>query len=60
LWNPATGKLIYNLPDEAGTIWWLAWSPDSQRLAISRVNGEIAIWNLKQIEDQLSQIGLAP
>ncbi len=60
LWNPATGKLIYNLPDEPGTIWWLAWSPDSQRLAISRANGEITIWNLKQIEDQLSQIGLAP
>ena len=31
-----TGKHIYDLPDEPGTIWWLAWSPDSQRLAISR------------------------
>ena len=60
LWNPATGKLIYSLPEEPGTIWWLAWSPDSQRLAVARANGDIAIWNLHEIEAQLAQIGLKP
>jgi WD40 repeat protein len=60
LWNPATGKLMYSLPEELGTIWWLAWSPDSQKLAVSRANGEIAIWNLKEVEAQLAQLGLQP
>ena len=60
LWDPATGRLLYTLPEEPGSIWWLAWSPDSRRLAVSRDNGEIAIWNLQEVEAQLSQIGLAP
>jgi WD40 repeat protein len=56
--DPATGKLLYALPDEPSAIWWLAWSPDSQRLAVSRANGEIAVWNLREIETQLGQLGL--
>jgi WD40 repeat protein len=60
LWEPATGQFLYSLPEEPGTIWWLAWSPDSRRLAVTRANGEIAIWNLREIEAQLSQLGLAP
>ena len=58
LWNPATGQLLYSLPEKAGAIWWLAWSPDSQQLAVAR--GEIAIWNLKEVEAQLAQLGLQP
>jgi WD40 repeat protein len=58
--DPATGKLLYTLPDEPGSIWWLAWSPDSQRLAVSRANGDIAIWNLKEVEAQLSLLELKP
>ena len=54
--DPDTGKLLYTLPDEPDSIWWLAWSPDSQRLAVSRANGDIAIWNLKEVEGQLSQL----
>ena len=58
LWDPATGKLLYTLPEEPGSIWWLAWSPDSQRLAVTRANGDIAVWNLKEVEAQLAQLGL--
>jgi WD40 repeat protein len=58
--EPATGKLLYTLPDEPGSIWWLAWSPDSQRLAVSRANGDIAIWNLKEVEAQLLPLDLKP
>jgi WD40 repeat protein len=60
LWDPATGKFLYSLPEEPGTIWWLAWSPDSQQLAVSRAHGEIAIWNMREIEAQLAQLGLVP
>ncbi len=58
--DPATGKLLYTLLEETGVIWWLAWSPDSQRLAVSRANGEIAIWNLKEVEAQLAQLEVKP
>jgi len=54
------GKLLYALPEETGSIWWLAWDPESQRLAVTRSNGEIAVWNLKAVEAQLTQLGLKP
>jgi WD40 repeat protein len=58
LWDLQTGRLLYSLPDEEGTLWWLAWSPDNQRLAVSRSNGDIAIWNLKEVELVLAKLGL--
>jgi len=60
LWDPATGKLLYTLPEEADAVWWLAWSPDSRRLAVSRASGEITIWDLKAVEAQLAELGLQP
>jgi len=60
VWDPKTGRLLYSLPEENGTIWCLAWSPNSQRLAISRANGDIAIWNLPEIERVLVGLGLNP
>jgi serine/threonine protein kinase/WD40 repeat protein len=60
IWDPANGQRLYAIPDAPGSIWWLAWSPDSQRLAVSRANGEIAVWNTGEVEAQLSRIGLAP
>jgi WD40 repeat protein len=56
--DPATGKSLYTLPEEPGAVWFLAWSPDSQRLAVSRANGDISIWNLKEVEAQLAQLDL--
>ncbi len=53
-------RRLYTLPEAPGSIWGLAWSQDSQRLAIPRANGEIAVWNLREVEAQLSAIGLAP
>ena len=60
VWDPKTGKMLYSLPEENGTVYWLAWSPDSQRLAVSRDNGEIAIWNLREVEQVLVKLGLNP
>ncbi len=54
--DSATGKLLYRLPEEPGTIWWLAWSPDDSWLAVSRANGDISIWNLKEVGRQVSQL----
>jgi len=55
-----TGKMLYTLPEETGSIWWLAWNPDSQRLAVTRASGEIAVWNLREVESQLAKLGLKP
>jgi WD40 repeat protein len=60
IWDAKTMSLLYSLPDQNGTIYWVAWSPDSRRLAVSRSNGEIAIWNLKEIQQVLAKIGLNP
>ena len=54
------GLLLYSLPDQNGTVYWLAWSPDSQRLAVSRSNGDMSIWNLKEAETILTKLGLNP
>jgi WD40 repeat protein len=58
IWDPKTGRILYSLPDQEGTVWSLAWSPDSQRLAAARSNGDIAIWNLKEVERVLAKLGL--
>ena len=58
--DTTTGALIYSLPEQAGTVSWLAWSGDSARVAVTRSNGEIAVWNLKQVENELARLGLQP
>jgi serine/threonine protein kinase/WD40 repeat protein len=58
--NPENCELLYSLPPEPGAVQWLAWSPDSRRLAVSRDNGNIAIWDLQKVEQVLAQLGLNP
>jgi serine/threonine protein kinase/WD40 repeat protein len=58
IWDPKAGRLLSSLPEQNGTVWYLAWSPDSQRLAISRSDGEVAIWNTKEVERVLAELGL--
>ena len=55
-----SGRLLYTLPAERTSVVWLDWSPDGQRLAISRSDGAIDIWNLTEIERVLADLGLAP
>ena len=52
------GNLLYAFPEEPGAVWWLAWSPDGRYMAVSRANGEIAVWDMKGLEDQLASLGL--
>ncbi|MBI2929645.1 MAG: protein kinase [Verrucomicrobia bacterium] len=55
-----TGRLLYSLPEQNGAVWDLAWSPDGRRLAVSRSNGDITIWNLSEIERVLAGLKLPP
>ena len=59
-WDFKAGKRLYSLPDEAGTVYWLTWSPDGRRLTIARDNGNIAIWNLDTVGQILTRLGLNP
>lgn len=58
IWDPVEQRLLYTLPEEQGTVWWLAWSPDGRRLAISRANGDISIWDLEEIDGVLARLEL--
>jgi WD40 repeat protein len=60
IWDPKTGRRLYSVPDDNGSVWWLAWSPDSAKLAVSRSNGDISVWNLPEIERVLASLGLKP
>jgi len=60
IYDLASGRRLYSLPDEMGSIWWLAWHPDNRRLAMSRSNGDISLWNLTAVEAVLAEAGLAP
>jgi serine/threonine protein kinase/WD40 repeat protein len=60
IWDFKTGTRLYSLPDEPGTVYWLAWSQDSRRVAIARDNGKIAIWDLHTVDQVLARLGLNP
>jgi WD40 repeat protein len=60
IWDFKTGTRLYSLPDEPGTVYWLAWSQDSRRVAIARDNGRIAIWDLHTVDQILARLGLNP
>ena len=55
-----SGRRLYSLPDDSGSIWWLAWHPDGRHLLVSRGNGDISLWNLAEVEATLAGVGLAP
>jgi WD40 repeat protein len=46
------------LPEESGDVWGLAWSPDGRRLAVSRSDGGVAIWDLEQVRARLAEFGI--
>jgi WD40 repeat protein len=60
IYDLTSGKRRYSLPDEGGSIWWLAWHPDNRHLAVARGDGDISVWNLAVVESALAEAGLAP
>jgi WD40 repeat protein len=46
------------LPVEQETIWFLAWSPDGQRLAVGTSRGGPYIWDIAKVRAQLRPLGL--
>jgi len=58
VWDLESRKLLLVLPEEHGTPWCLAWSPNKELLAVGSEHGGIALWNLPKIRAQLAGIGL--
>lgn len=60
LWDCKNGYLLYSMPEQEGCVFYFAWSPDGRRLAVSRSNGDIDIWNIAEIERVLAGLKLWP
>src|SRR5262249_2799160 len=58
VWDLNTRQLLFALPEERGTIWSLAWSPDKRLLAVGSSHGGIVLWDVPRIKTELSRIGL--
>jgi WD40 repeat protein len=58
VWNMNNQELVVALPEERGTVWSLAWSPDREHLAVGSSDGGLVIWNLPKINTELTRIGL--
>jgi WD40 repeat protein/serine/threonine protein kinase len=58
IWDMKTHELVLALPEERGTIWSIAWSPDKHLLAVGSAHGGIVIWDLPKLKAELSRIGL--
>jgi WD40 repeat protein len=58
VWDMNKRELVVVLPEERGTVWSLAWSPDRESLAVGSSDGGLVIWNLPRMKTELSRIGL--
>ncbi|MBW7989122.1 MAG: protein kinase [Planctomycetes bacterium] len=60
LWDCENQHLLYSIPEQEGFVYYFAWSQDGRRLAVSRSNGDIDIWNIAEIERVLADLRLWP
>jgi WD40 repeat protein len=58
VWDLNKRELVLTLPEERGTVWSLAWSPDKNLLAVGSSDGGLVLWDLPRIKAELSGIGL--
>ena len=60
IYEAKSGRLLYALPGPSGLVTWLAWSPDSARLAVAHSTGEVSVWNLGEVSSTLAKLDLSP
>jgi WD40 repeat protein/tRNA A-37 threonylcarbamoyl transferase component Bud32 len=59
IYDAASGRRLYSLPNDEAVVWWLAWHPDGKKLAVARGNGDISLWDLSKVEATLAEVGLS-
>jgi WD40 repeat protein/serine/threonine protein kinase len=58
VWDLQSGKLLLILPQGRAGPLRLTWSPNNELLALGLTDGELVIWNFRNIKAQLDAIGL--
>jgi WD40 repeat protein/serine/threonine protein kinase len=58
IWDMNKRQLLLALPEERGTVWSLAWSPNKELLAVGSSDGGLVVWNFPRVQAELSRIGL--
>ena len=58
IWHLPTGRHVFSLRPEAGTVWSLAWDASSTKLAVGQSDGGLAVWHLPRIQEKLVENGL--
>jgi WD40 repeat protein len=58
VWDMRQRELLLAMPEEHGSNWGLAWSPNRELLAASFSDGRLVPWNIPRIRAQLAEIGL--
>jgi tetratricopeptide (TPR) repeat protein len=61
LYDPESGQAVATLTHpEPANADWVSFSPDGTRLAVTRAQQEVAVWDLTQVRDGLVELGLDP
>jgi WD40 repeat protein len=58
IWDLNQRKLLLALPEERGTVWSLAWSPNKVLLAVGSSDGGLVVWSFPRVQAELTRIGL--
>ncbi len=58
IWDLERQKLLVRLPEERNAVWSLAFNPDCGQLAVGSSNGELVMWDLGKVNEQLATLGL--
>ncbi|MCC7376752.1 MAG: protein kinase [Verrucomicrobiales bacterium] len=59
VWRPSDGEFLFCLPEGLGAVWGIAWAPDGRRLAVTRSDGDVDVWDVTAVEEVLADTGLA-
>lgn len=62
LYHRGTGQNVANLTHsrtEASHGYWLSFSPDGTRLALTRIPDDICVWDLAELRAELAECGIA-
>jgi WD40 repeat protein len=58
IYDLALDKEMLQLPPEPCEIWSLDWAPDGQRVAVGLCDGELAVWDLREVRARLEEFGI--
>jgi WD40 repeat protein len=58
IWDALHREQLITLPPQRASMWSSCWAPDSRRLAIGYSDGEIVIWDITNLRNELEGIGL--